>query len=75
MKNPTILIDVDSDGTIQVYWHDTEESGRVAPEVSVVYSYERDACRKNSSTTWGVGKMIDDHDSMIEAEWGTERIF
>ena len=70
MKNPTILIDVDSDGTVQVYWHDTEESGRVAPEVSVVYSSERsrDALAK-------MQKMIDDHDSMIQAEWGTEQIF
>jgi len=65
MKNPTILIDVDSDGTIQVYWHDTEESGRVAPEVSVVYSNERDHGHE-----W-----VDDHDSMIQAEWGTEQIF
>ena len=65
MNNPTILIDVDSDGTIQVYWHDTEESGRVAPEISVVYPYDR-----------GVGSAwVDDHDSMIRAEWGTEQIF
>jgi len=73
MKNPTILIDVDSDGTIQVYWHDTEESGRVAPEVSVVYSYERDHPSVRSFAE--VAKMIDDHDSMIEAEWGTQQIF
>ena len=73
MKNPTILIDVDSDGTIQVYWHDTEESGREAPEVSVVYSYERDHPSVRSFAE--VAKMIDDHDSMIEAEWGTQQIF
>ena len=70
MNNPTILIDVDSDGSIQVYWHDTEESGRVAPEVSVVYSYER-----QSNMSFGVNKLINDHDSMIQAEWGTEQIF
>lgn len=67
MKNPTILIDVDSDGTIQVYWHDTEESGRVAPEISVVYASDREA---SWETNW-----VDDHDSMIQAEWGTEQIF
>ena len=70
MNNPTILIDVDSDGTIQVYWHDTEESGRAAPEVSVVYSYER-----QPNMSFGVNKLINDHDSMIQAEWGTEQIF
>ncbi len=70
MNNPTILIDVDSDGTIQVYWHDTEESGRVAPEVSVVYSYERE-----HDLSFGVNKLVNDHDSMIRAEWGTEQIF
>lgn len=68
MKNPTILIDVDSDGTVQVYWHDTEESGREPPEVSVVYSCER--VDLGDGATW-----VDDHDSMINAEWGTQRIF
>ena len=68
MNNPTILIDVDSDGTVQVYWHDTEESGRVAPEISVVYSYERDHPCVDK-------ELVDDHDSMIQAEWGTEQIF
>lgn len=70
MNNPTILIDVDSDGTIQVYWHDTEESGRVAPEVSVVYSHER-----QPNMSFEMNKLISDHDSMIQAEWGTEQIF
>ena len=68
MNNPTILIDVDSDGTLQVYWHDTEESGRVAPEISVVYSYERNHPCVD-------GKAVDNHDSMIQAEWGTQQIF
>ena len=67
MKKPTILIDVDSDGTVQVHWHDTEESGRTPPEISVVYSYERGG---GDGTTW-----VDDHDNMIRDEWGTQRIF
>jgi hypothetical protein len=73
MKNPTILIDVDSDGEIQVYWHDTEESGRVAPEISVVYSYERGQRVRDRFPE--SAKLVDDHDSMIQAEWGTQRIF
>tara|TARA_R100000951_G_scaffold87144_1_gene74890 strand:+ start:553 stop:771 length:219 start_codon:yes stop_codon:yes gene_type:complete len=72
MKNPTILIDVDSDGTIQVYWHDTEESGRVAPEISVICSRER---KFSNVHTPCIQKRINDHDSMIEAEWGTQQIF
>tara|TARA_B100000497_G_scaffold94515_1_gene105948 strand:+ start:747 stop:965 length:219 start_codon:yes stop_codon:yes gene_type:complete len=72
MKNPTILIDVDSDGGVSVYWHDTEESGRVAPEISVMYSSERNLSNVHTPE---LQKMIDDHDSMIEAEWGTQQIF
>ena len=74
MNKPTILIDVDADGTVQVYWHDTEESGRVAPEVSVVYSYDRE-CQRFDESLSKRAKLVDDHDSMIQAEWGTEQIF
>lgn len=70
MNNPTILIDVDPDGTVQVYWHDTSYLVRETPEVSVVYSYER-----QPNMSFGVNKLINDHDSMIRAEWGTEQIF
>ena len=76
MKNPTILIDVNSEGHIDVYWHDPEESGRVAPEISVVYCGNRystpaswsEATRKRHK------ELVVDHDAMIQDQW-TQQIF
>ena len=76
MKNPTILIDVNSEGNIDVYWHDPEESGRVAPDISVAYGEDRystpvswdEATRKRHK------ELVDDHDAMIQDQF-TQQIF
>jgi len=76
MKNPTILIDVNSEGNIDVYWHDPEESGRVAPEISVVYG----GYRYGTPASWGEAtrkqhkELVVDHDAMIQDQW-TKQIF
>lgn len=78
MKNPTILVDVDENGQVSVYWHDPEMSGRQAPEVSVVSSDERTILAKFgepivSSSYKKFVKMINDHDCMKEDQ-DTEQI-
>lgn len=70
MEKPTILVDVDSDGEINVYWHDPARVGE--PEISVVYSIDRDP--DGCPVVCGKGLLIDDHDSM-KKDQDTEQIF
>ena len=77
MKNPTILIDVNSEGNIDVYWHDPEESGRVAPEISVVYGEDRQATYlmgRDEATRKSHKELLAAHDAMIQDQW-TQQIF
>jgi len=36
-----ILININADGTVEVYWHDPEGSGALQPKVSVLYDSDR----------------------------------
>ena len=36
-----ILININTDGTVEVYWHDPEGSGALQPKVSVLYDSDR----------------------------------
>ena len=77
MKNPTILINARSEGGIYVYWHDPEMSGRVAPEVSVVYDEDRQATYLmgwDEATRKSHKELLAAHDAMIQDQW-TQQIF
>ena len=79
MKNPTLLVDVDDEGQVSVYWHDPEMSGRQAPEISVVYGEDREIVQLNSNGLYGSAQkrhkaLLADHDAMIQDQW-TQQIF
>jgi len=65
MKNPTVLVDVDDEGQVSVYWHDPEMSGRQAPEICVVYNEDRELTQC---------KLIEDFDELCQDQW-TQQIF
>ena len=58
-----ILINVNEDGTVEVYWHDPEGSGATQPKVSIVYESDR-SCENES-----VQNYINDFDEVVESDW------
>ena len=55
-----ILITVNEDGTVEVYWHDPEMSGATQPKVSVLYESDR-SCESED-----VQGYIKDFDEVLE---------
>lgn len=55
-----ILINVNADGTVEVYWHDPEGSGASQPKVSVLYDSDR------GRDGLELGKYIEDFDEVLE---------
>lgn len=58
-----MLINVATDGTIEVYWHDPEGSGATQPKISIVYESDR-SCENES-----VQNYINDFDEVVESDW------
>jgi len=63
-----ILVNVNEDGEVEVYYHDPEMSGRVAPAISIVYHEDRKLRDED------VEKYIEDFDNLLECQ-DTSQIF
>ena len=55
-----ILININADGTVEVYWHDPEGSGALQPKVSVLYDSDR------GRDGLELEKYIEDFDEVLE---------
>lgn len=58
-----ILITVNEDGTVEVYWHDPEMSGATQPKVSVLYESDR-GCEQDD-----VQAYVKDFDEVLESDY------
>jgi hypothetical protein len=59
-----ILINVNADGTVEVYWHDPEGSGALQPKVSVLYDSDRTSLHCVGGLE--LEKYIADFDEVLE---------
>lgn len=61
-----MLINVSTNGTIEVYWHDPEGSGATQPKISIVYESDR-SCENEY-----VQNYINYFDEVLESRFTTQ---